>query len=204
MLFSNGPNGPLPLGGYWHSTYRSVSNLPFLSKLLERVVNGQLVAYLTLNGLMPKDPSAYRKGHSTETADLRIFSDIVYAISNGKISLHCLLDLSAAFDTVDHDILVRRLECSCRLKGTVLAWLKNYLVGRVRSVIWGDLMSPSRQVLSGVPQGSVLSRYYLYYTLETLVVSSYRMGWTHTPMRMTFRSVPPALQLRPRSASNQS
>lgn len=67
----------------------------------------------------------------------RIFNDIVDTISDSKISLLCLLALSAAFDTVDHDILVRRLECSCGLKGTVLVWLEDYPlypVGRVQSV----------------------------------------------------------------------
>lgn len=66
------------------------------------------------------------------------------SISNGKISLLCLLDLSAAFDTVDHDILVQRLEHSYGLKGIALAWLKDYLAGRVQSVIWNRLTSVPR------------------------------------------------------------
>lgn len=138
------------------TNYHPVSNLPFLSKLLERVVNNQLVAYLTLNGLMPKDPLAYRKGYSTEMAVLCIHSDIFDEISNGKIALLCLLDLSATFDTIDHNILVHRLELSCELKGLALTCLQDYLIDRSQSVCCNRLTSASHQVLSRVSQGSVL------------------------------------------------
>ena len=136
--------------------FRPVSNLPFLSKLLERVVNSQIVAHLMNNDLMPRDQSAYRRGHSTETAVLRIYNDIVEAIANGRLALMGLLDLSSAFDTVDHDILARRLELTFGLKGLTLSWLRDYLHGRTQSVCWAGSMSATRRVCCGVPQGSVL------------------------------------------------
>lgn len=138
------------------ANYRPVSNLPFLSKVLERAVNKQLVGYLVSNGLFPRNQSAYRRGHSTETALLRIFNYVVDAISNGRFALLCLLDLSSAFDTVDHGIMIRRLECSYGFKGKVLTWLSSYLADRTQSVRWHGQESAPRRVLSGVPQGSVL------------------------------------------------
>ena len=88
------------------SNYRPVANLPFLSKLMERVVLRQLINYLQSNSLLPEMQSAYRRGHSTETAVLRVHSDLVDAIEKGDFALLTLLDLSAAFDTVDHDVLL--------------------------------------------------------------------------------------------------
>lgn len=137
-------------------SYRPVSNLPFLSKVLERLVNKQLVAHLDSNRLMPKDQSAYRRGHSTETAIMKVFGDIVDATANGQLALLCSLDLSAAFDTVDHDILIHRLERSYGFNGQVLAWLNGYLTNRTQSVWWNGSMSSTRPAHFGVPQGSVL------------------------------------------------
>jgi hypothetical protein len=116
------------------TNYRPVSNLPFLSKVLERIVSKQMVGYLDMNGLKPKDQSAYRQGHSTETAILCIYNDVVDAISNGQVALLCLLDLSAAFDTVDHEIIMRRLQLTYGIGGKVLSWLQDYLIDRSQSV----------------------------------------------------------------------
>ena len=83
-----------------------------ISKLLERLVASQLTAYLSDNKLLPDHQSAYRAFCSTETVIARVFSDILTAIDSGDIAALCLLDLSAAFDTVDHSILLRRLQRS--------------------------------------------------------------------------------------------
>jgi len=92
--------------------YRPVSNLSFVSKLVERAAVKQLVDYLEVNQLMPKLQSAYRKHHSTETAVLWVLSYILNAMDNQQVTLLALLDLSAAFDCVDHDILLSRLQSS--------------------------------------------------------------------------------------------
>ena len=81
--------------------YRPVSNLPFLSKLLERIVQSRLQTFLDSNGLMPKTQSAYRQYHSTETVVTKVYSDMLMAADSGQVSALCLLDLAAAFDTVD-------------------------------------------------------------------------------------------------------
>lgn len=105
--------------------YRPVSYLPFLSKLLERIVNKQLVTYLTKCRLLPMNESANRKGHSTETAILKFYNDIINAIVNGQVALLCLLDLPVAFDSLDHGILLRRLETTYGRKDTVPAWVRS-------------------------------------------------------------------------------
>ena len=92
--------------------------------------------------------SAYRQGHSTETAVLKVISDIIDAAG--------LLDMSAAFDTVDHKFLLERLEVSFGVKGLVLAWLSSFLMDRTQVVAFGGNKSTSRRLLYGVPQGSVL------------------------------------------------
>ena len=98
--------------------YRPVSNLPFLSKLLEKVVLEQLLKHLEANNLLEPFQSAYRQGHSTETALLRVVNDLLLAADSGKVSFLSLLDLSAAFDTLDHSVLLDRIS-SYGCNGTV-------------------------------------------------------------------------------------
>ena len=93
-------------------SYRPISNLSVLSKLLERLVHRQMLDYLNRHRLLPRLQSAYRQYYSTETALLRVLADILHAVDTGDLSILALLDLSAAFDTVDHDILLQRLQTS--------------------------------------------------------------------------------------------
>lgn len=135
--------------------YRPVSNLPFLSKVLERIVLKQLLQHLEFHNLLEPFQSAYRKCHSTETALLRVVNDLFQASDSGRVSILSLLDLSAAFDTIDHAILKMRLHTTFGCSGTVLDWFSSYLSGRIQSVSIGHESAPS--VLKyGVPQGSVL------------------------------------------------
>ena len=94
------------------SSYRLVSNLSTLSKLLERMVSSTLVICLTDDAFFRPHESAYRKGHSVETALTKVPVDLAAALDGGNFALLALLDLSAAFDTVDHAILLARLETS--------------------------------------------------------------------------------------------
>ncbi len=140
-----------------------------LSKLLERLVSRQLLAYLDKFGLLPRLQSAYRTRHSTETAVLKVLSDILLAIDAGDLSALVMLDLSAAFDTVDHCILLRRLKTSYLLDGPVLHWFETYLVGRRQYVRTGSSASRLSTVVCGVPQGSVLGPIlFLLYTADIL------------------------------------
>ena len=109
--------------------YRPVSNLSFLSKILEKVVLRQLSNHLLTNNLFYSHQSAYRAGHSTETALLKIVNDLS-ALDEDKVSLLSLLDLSAAFDTIDHSILLSRLSYSFGISDTVLDWFTSYFTDR--------------------------------------------------------------------------
>ena len=91
-------------------SYRSISNLKFLSKATEKAAIEQLQLYLAENDLYPKFQSAYRKNHSCETALLRVLNDLLLTVDAKKDAVLVLLDLSAAFDTIDHDILIQRLK----------------------------------------------------------------------------------------------
>ncbi len=138
------------------SNYRPVSNLSFLSKLIERAVAKQLTKHLKDNKLLDNFQSAYREGHSTETALLRVQNDILMEVDKGNVVLLALLDLSAAFDTIDHGILLKRLSERCGIKGTALKWFKSYLTGRTQTVAIGKSNSEPKSLKYGVPQGSVL------------------------------------------------
>jgi hypothetical protein len=138
------------------SSYRPVSNLTFLSKLVERLVCRQLTAYLQQHHLLVPQQSAYREHHSTETATLKVASDVFDAMDVGEVTILALLDLSAAFDTVDHEILLRRLHYSYGIGGTALRWIRSFLTGRAQVVNFSGRVSTSSVLTCGVPQGSVL------------------------------------------------
>ena len=136
--------------------YRPVSNLPFLSKILEKIVLSQLLSHLNHYKLLSPVQSAYRPHHSTETALLRMVNDILTALDQGKIATLALMDLSAAFDTIDHEILIQRLCNVFGLRDTVLSFIKSYLSNREQVVAVADCKSDPSYLKFGVPQGSVL------------------------------------------------
>ena len=136
--------------------FRPVSNLSLLSKLTERAVATQLKKYLSEHCLNESLQSAYKSCHSTETALLRVKNDIMTSIDNKKAVVLVLLDLSAAFDTVDHAVLFCRLKNMFGLSGKVLEWFQSYLKLRTQSVSIHDSMSDDCHLQFGVPQGSVL------------------------------------------------
>ena len=146
--------------------YRPVSNLPFLSKVIEKAVALQLNEHLNKNDLFEQHQSAYRKCHNTETALVKITNDLLLSADNKDVSILVLLDLSAAFDTIDHCILIDRLRDCFGLDGTVLNWLKSYLTERKQCVKIDQNFSSELPLLFGVPQGSVLGP--LLYTLYTV------------------------------------
>ena len=148
---------------------------PNSSKLLERLVAQQLKAHLDSSGLFSRLQSAYRANHSTETAVLKVLSDILLAIDDGNLSALVMLDLSAAFDTVDHEILLRRLDISYGLSGTVLHWFESYLVGRRQHVRIGSTFSLLSTMFCSVPQDSVLGPmlFLLYFAKLLRLIESF-------------------------------
>ena len=100
--------------------YRPVSNLSFISKITEKVVANRLHSHLHVSGTSNSFQSAYKKLHSTETALLKIHNDIVGAMDKGRVTALTLLDLSAAFDMIDHKILLHRLQSWFGITGSAL------------------------------------------------------------------------------------
>ena len=138
--------------------YRHVSDLSFISKLIERAAAMRLKTYLSDNNLNEPFQSAYKACHSTETALIRVKNDIMLAVDEGstKAVILVLLDLSTPFDTVDNSVLFRRLKHAFGLSGEVLNWIKSYLSYRSQVVSIRDAVSEVIYLLFGVPQGSVL------------------------------------------------
>ena len=136
--------------------YRPISNLPFVSKICEKTVAVQFSNHPRENFLIESFQSGYRANHSTEIALLRVFNDILRSIDQWKVTILVLLDLSAAFDTVDHNILLQRLHTRFGISGTALDWFKDYLANRRQRVSVNGSLSDPVQVKCGVPQGSVL------------------------------------------------
>ena len=148
--------------------YRPVSNLSFLSKLIEKVAAKQLNNYIDSKGLSNVNQSAYRRLHSTESALLKIQNDIAASLDSGKAVALTLLDLSAAFDTIDHDILFNSLRDWFGVDGTVLRWIRSYLSNRKQKVKLGNSFSDVFSLPYGVPQGSVLKLHWLPITYRIL------------------------------------
>jgi hypothetical protein len=152
------------------NNYRPISNLNFVSKILEKIVALRVQSHLSSNTLYSPFQSAYRIFHSTETALLKIHNDLIASIGRGEVSALILLDLSAAFDTVDHSILLNRLSNWFGLEDSALNWFSSYLSSRSQSVIINNSLSSSSPLTCGVPQGSVLGP--LLFTLYTTPLGS--------------------------------
>jgi hypothetical protein len=138
--------------------------------MIERVVHTQLYSYLSANNLLPPLQSGFRQFHSTETAVLKVYNDLVLAADKGYVTALILLDFSAAFDCVDHCILLKVLQDSFGMTGTILNWFLSYLSNRTQYVRINRLISSIASVLFGVPQGSVLGP--LLFILYTSALSA--------------------------------
>lgn len=138
------------------ANYRPVSNINVIGKILEQVVANQLRMHLQDNALLEPLQSAYRPQHSTETALAKVYNDLTAALDEKKMAILLLLDLSAAFDTIDHGILLKRCEKVFGITGVALTWIKSYMEDRTQRVQIGNSSSTPRRLTCGVPQGSVL------------------------------------------------
>ena len=135
--------------------YRSVSNLTFISKVIEKVISGRLNEHLINNSLFNPLQSAYRDKQSTETRLIKVQNYILSALDAGSSSILLMLDLSAGFDTIDHNILLSRLCNVYCITGNALDWFRSYLTGRIRLVVIEDFVSVD-QVLDFVEFHRVL------------------------------------------------
>ena len=142
------------------NNYKPVSNLAYISKIIERVICDQLTSYIANNDKIEKLQSPYKQGHLTKTAMLKVKTDILDAIDQRKVVCLVLLDLSVAFNTVNHNHLLNHLKYRFGVVGTALAWLTDYLKGHTQKVVLdgthGHIESDAAMLKCGVPQGLVL------------------------------------------------
>ena len=136
--------------------YRPISNLPFLSKIVEKEAQLQLQEHFDQQSLLPKHQSAYRQYHSTETTLLNMCDNILKNMEDGKCTLIVSLDLSATFDTVNHTILLDVLNNYYEIAEHALSWISSYLSSRRFQVQVGHLTSKMVEIDFSVPQDSIL------------------------------------------------
>ena len=136
--------------------YRPVSNLNFISKLLECAVLIQIQDHLYRQKLLPQYQSSYQVNFSTETLLMKLVDDILNGMESQEVIALGALDLSAAFDTVDHDLLLVILKSCFGIDGIHLVWIRSYLGGRSFQVQVGRTLSQPIDVPYAVPQGSLL------------------------------------------------
>ena len=126
------------------SNLRPISNLHFISKLTERAVFDQLQTHMLDHALYPLLQSVYRKSHSTETELIKVQNDILMNMDRQQITLLVLLNLSAAFDTIDHQVLLNCLRLSFGIRGYALEWIASFLSDRTHYVSFENNFSQSR------------------------------------------------------------
>ena len=138
------------------SSFRPISNLTFISKCVEKVVASQICCDVEDNNLNEIYQFAYKQHHSTETALIKVQTDILRAIDNNSCVILPLLDLSAPFDKVDHSILLHRVSHRFGIVDSALEWFRSYLSVRYQTVKVNGAVSSNRELHYGVLQGSVL------------------------------------------------
>ena len=137
-----------------NSNYRPVSNLTFISKLVEKAMLIQFNQHCDGNQILPDYQSAYRKDHSCETSLMKIFNDILWGMECKEVTAMTVMDLSAAFDTVDHEILLKVLHDEIGITGQALDWFDSYLRPRFFKVCVDGYCSDKKELKNSVPQGS--------------------------------------------------
>ena len=137
------------------SNYRPISVLPSVGKLMERVAHNQLYQYLSERNILSESQSGFRKGHSTVSCLIDFLSNIFEQVDDGRVCGVLFLDLRKAFDTVNHNILLSKLS-TYGLRHSATTWLESYLCDRVQVTRVGQGVSGERNVVCGVPQGSIL------------------------------------------------
>ena len=145
---------------------RPISLLPYFSKILEKMMYKRLLNYLNKIYLLSEHQFGLRRNHSKNFAIIDLINKITTAIGNKEFAIGVFLDLSKAFDTVDHSLLLQKLEFY-GIRGIALEWFKNYISKRYHCVRYNNEISEKREITCGVPQGSVLG------PLPFLIVQKY-------------------------------
>ena len=137
------------------SNYRPVSLLPLFSKLLEKLFSVRLLDYIKKNDILYRGQYGFREKCSTQDAITDLVENITRAIDNNEFTIGIFIDLSKAFDTIDHQLLLRKLKYY-GVRGIVNKWIKCYLSNRFQFVTNNNVNSSKEKIVCGVPQGSIL------------------------------------------------
>jgi len=143
------------------SNFRPITTPPTLSKILERLALCRLGHHVMTTGNLSEYQSAYRAGHSTQTALLKVINDIITTMCHQEPTVVLSFDISATSDTIDHSILIDHNTSDFGITGSALRWLQSFFSGRSQYVGVGDVWPVSVSCLSGVPQGPLLFSTYI-------------------------------------------
>ena len=138
------------------NNWRPITQIPLIGKLLEKVVNAQLQNYLDIEDILSKYQFGFRKNKSTTCAVFKLITDLFEAIDKKETSQLLYIDYKKAFDTVDHTILLGKLQYYYNLDVLSLKWFSSYLSNRKQQIVKADVTSEICTLEYGVPQVSVL------------------------------------------------
>ena len=155
------------------SNYRPISVLPCFSKMLERIMYNRLYKYLATEKILYPKQFGFQRGHSTEHAIVKLANQIYESFERNKYTLGVFIDLSKAFDTVNHSVLIKKLQMY-GVRGVNLAWFCSYLANRKQYILLGhDRKTGTQNILYGVPQGSILGPLLFCYMLTICPTPQY-------------------------------
>ena len=140
---------------YKAGNYRPISILPCFSKLLERIMYNRLYTYFTKHDILYKKQFGFQTNHSTAHTIIQLVQELMHSFDENKFTLGVFIDLSKAFDTVNHEILITKLE-NYGVRGSNIKWFSNYLEGRKQFICFGEKNTELENITYGVPQGSIL------------------------------------------------
>ena len=144
------------------SNYRPVSLLPVPGKIIEKMVHDHMMEFFENNNILSEYQFGFRKNHSTIDSIATLVDNILHSVNDGKVTLAAFIDFKKAFDTVNHNILLKKL-LYMGIRGPILYWIKNYLAKRVQRTICNGKLSELQNIICGVPQGSILGPYSFWF-----------------------------------------